>query len=153
MLFDLCHLLPRHIGEWIIAWRSAIGIQSDNHTGEVSVVWRRTAKLVIGLARAEGAARQVLELTATTVVADLDVDLAVGAEEDLARVVVTPQRLARVNRVRVVLLEGAERDQIPVECQRIVCRIEDEAIDPVPQRFRRSRWEGRVRVTDLSQIA
>src|SRR5437764_136662 len=40
--------------------------------------------------------REVLQLAAAAVVADLDVELAVGAEEDLAGVVVAPHRLSLV---------------------------------------------------------
>src|SRR5438270_7780735 len=111
------------------------------------------AELVIRLPLAERSAGQVLELTPPTVVADLDEELAVGTEENLTAVVIAAHRLASVNRMRVVLLKRVERDQIPIERQRIICRVEDEPVDAVTQWCWRSGREGRVRVTYLGQVA
>ena len=64
---------------------------------------------------------QVLQLAAAAVVADHDVELAVGAEPDLAAVVVAPQGLGSTG--SSVLLERVELDEVPVERQRLGLRV------------------------------
>src|SRR5262249_56909700 len=85
--------------------------------------------------------------------ANLDVQLAVRAEEDLAGVVVAAQGLAGVDRMCVVLLKRPQLDQVPVERQRILLRIEDKTVHAVAERLSRAWRERRIGVADLSQIA
>src|SRR5207253_10750196 len=120
--------MPGHVGEWIVAGRSAVGIQSDDHAGEMSIVRRGAAKLIVGLPWIKWAARQILQLAAPSVVTNLNVQLAIGPEKNLAGVVIASQRLARINRVSVVLLVSPQLDQISVEDQRVVTCIEDETV-------------------------
>src|SRR5437868_2144630 len=144
--------MPGHIGEWIVAGRSAVGIQSDDHAGEMSVVGRGTAKLIVGLPWIKWASRQILQLAAASVVTNLNVQLAIGSKKNLAGVVIASQRLAGINWVSVVLLVGTHFDQIPVEDQRVVTRIEDETVNAISQRLGRSRRKWRVWVTDFIQV-
>jgi hypothetical protein len=89
------------------------------------VVRLGTAELVVVDTWAERTIDKVLELPAAAVVADDDVELAVGAEAKDSAVVVPPQGLARVR------LERAEPDQIPVEGERRAVPVE--AVDPVAE--------------------
>jgi hypothetical protein len=78
----------------------------------VRVVRLRPAELVVRDPGAERAVHEVLQLSAPAVVADDDVELAVGPEPDHAPVVIAPQRLARIG------LERAEPDDVRVEGER-----------------------------------
>jgi hypothetical protein len=60
LLFELGDLLRRDVGEGIVARRRAVGIEPEDGPGNVGVVRRRTAELVVGLSGAERAAGQVL---------------------------------------------------------------------------------------------
>ena len=62
----------------------------------MGIVGSRPAELIIGLPRPEGTTRQVLQLTAPAIVSNLDVELAVGAEQDLAAIVVSSHGLTGV---------------------------------------------------------
>src|SRR5262249_22244225 len=77
LLRELSSVLSRYSGEWIVARGASIRIQSDNHPSEMSIIRRRTAKLIVGLAGTERSARQILKLTATAIVANLDIELAI----------------------------------------------------------------------------
>src|SRR5437773_501747 len=77
-------------------WRGAVGVEPEDDAGVVGVVRLRAAELVIRLPRTERTVGQILQLPAPPLVADLDVELAVRAEEDLAGVVVAPHGLAGV---------------------------------------------------------
>ena len=94
--------------------------------GEVRVVGLGSAELVVRRSPApNGPSMQVLHLAAAAVVADEDVELAVGAEEDHAAVVVAAQRLAGVG------LERAQRDDRAVERQRRAVPLE--AVDAIAE--------------------
>jgi hypothetical protein len=92
----------------------------------VSVVRLRPAELIVQLvAERPGAVRKILHLAPATVVAHVDVELAVRAEAEHAAIVIAPLRLAGV------LLERAQLDQVRFEGQRAV--VPHEAIDPVAE--------------------
>src|SRR5262249_3501512 len=76
-----------HLEKRIVAWSSAVGIKPEDYSRVVRVVGLRAAELIVGLPRAERAVAQVLGLTAAALVADLEIELAVGAKKDLAAVV------------------------------------------------------------------
>src|SRR5207248_3265115 len=82
--------------ERIVARCRAVGIEPENHPSVVGRVRLRAAELVVSLPRAEGTVGQVLRLAATALIADLEVELAVGAEENLTAVMVAAHRLAGV---------------------------------------------------------
>ena len=92
------------------------------------------AELVV-VARRRGALGQVLQPAATALVADDDVQLAVGAEANDAAVVVAARILRRVALVRRlrrgVVLERAQRDQVAIEGERLA--VPDESIDAIAE--------------------
>ncbi len=82
--------------ERIVLGRAAVVVETQDDTGQVRIVRFRTAELIVGAGRSAGAVDQILQLPATTVVADQHVQLAVRSETDHAAVVVAARRLRLV---------------------------------------------------------
>src|SRR5262249_13222681 len=103
----------------------AVVREPKDHTGQMIVVGLRPAELIVGDARAERTVLQVLQLTASSVVADDDEQAAVGTETaDYA--VVGAARPA----VRGAVLKRVELDQVAIERQRR--SVPDESVHAVP---------------------
>src|SRR5262249_15407199 len=86
--------------ERIIRGSRAIAVQPDDDSGEVRVIGIGSADLIVGDGRAKSGCRrtrgQVLQLSTPAVVADDDVELAIGTETDHAAVVIAAWRLRRI---------------------------------------------------------
>ena len=93
---DVTARFGAELEERVVGRGGAVRVEPEDHPGVVGVVGLRPTELVVGLPHAERAVGQVLVLPAAALVADLEVELAVRAEEDLAGVVVAPLRLVSV---------------------------------------------------------
>jgi hypothetical protein len=119
------------------SWKglSAGVVQAQDHAGQVCVVGRGAAEIVVGDLAAgirDQALGDVLHPAAASVVADDDVELAVVAEAQYAAVVVAAQHGQRgISDVVAVVLERPQPDDVAVEGQRAA--VPDEAVDAVAQ--------------------
>src|SRR5206468_1662453 len=121
----------------VVAWRGAVRIQTENNTGQVRIVWRRTAELIIRLPRTGRSDGEVLQLAAPALVADLEIKLAVRAKHDLAPIVIPAHGLAGIR------LKRPQRDDVPVHRQGLVGRVPDKTVHAIPEQ-RRLREVGAV---------
>src|SRR5262249_1471477 len=78
-LLDVSHF---HIGERIIIRSCAVRIEPEDASRQMGVVGSRSTELIIRLSGSERTAFQVLQLSAAPVIADLEVQFAIGAEQD-----------------------------------------------------------------------
>src|SRR5207249_2204308 len=62
--FKLGDLIYRHIGEGIVAWGCTVRVEPEDASGQMGVVRRRPAELIIRLPRPEWTAGQILQLAA-----------------------------------------------------------------------------------------
>ena len=92
--------------ERIVGGRGAVVVEPENHAGEMGVIRFGTAELIVrqiaGRARAVG---QVLQLSATAIVADVDVEFVIRTEANDAAVVIAPERPAGIGLKRVKVNE------------------------------------------------
>src|SRR5216684_888657 len=99
------------VKEGIVLRRGAVVIESDHHSGEVSIVGFRSAELIVHSVRTQRDGN-VLHPATATVVANVDVKIAIGPEEDLAAIMVSAQGLSLVCLIR------AQTDDVHVHRQR-----------------------------------
>src|SRR5438067_6510083 len=102
----------------------------------MSVDGGRAAELIIGLPSTERTAGQVLQLASAALIADLEIQLSVGPKQDFAAVVISSLGLAQSRataRVSGIRLVGTQRDDVPVECQHLRCRVPDKTVYAVSQ--------------------
>ena len=78
--------------ERVVGRGRAVVVQAEDRAGQVIVIRRGSAELVVRRGGEERAVGQVLKPPAAAVIADLDVDLAVRAEPDLTAVVIALRR-------------------------------------------------------------
>src|SRR5262249_5291272 len=117
--FEFGDLIRLHIGEGIVGWCRAVRIEPEDAPSQMRVVGCGTAELIIGLPRPEWTARQVLKLSAPTLIADLDVELAVGTKQNLSTIMVAAHGLTGVR------LERTQHNDVLVRCQRVCNRVPD----------------------------
>src|SRR5207244_7188769 len=67
-LFQRADLRGRDAHEGVVAGRGAVGVEPENDPGDMGIVGRWAAELVIRLSRTERTAGQVLQLATATVV-------------------------------------------------------------------------------------
>src|SRR5207248_9248973 len=60
LLLDLSHCLCGHVGERVVSRRRAVRVQPEDYTGQMRIVGRGTAKLIVRLPRPERSAGEVL---------------------------------------------------------------------------------------------
>jgi hypothetical protein len=106
---DLSHVLPGHVGEGVVGRCGAVWVEPKDYACQVRVVGCRTAELIIRVPRPERAAGEVLQLTPPTLVADLEIKLAVRTKENLPAIVIAAHGLVGVG------LERMQHNDVPVE--------------------------------------
>jgi hypothetical protein len=129
---DLLNVLPNfstHIRartvEWVIRWRTSIGVKTQNDSRKMGIVWLGPTELIVrhGCSGASGnwSTGEILQLTAPAYISYKDIELAIFPKRKHTAIVIAARRLTFITltwRHRAsVILEGAEFDQITIEAE------------------------------------
>src|SRR6185369_5014100 len=106
---SLAREICRRTKERIVRRRRTIVVEPQYDSSQVCVIRLRTAELIV---RNRTATRQILQEPAPAVIADNDVNLAVGTNAQHTTVMIATRRLARV------LLQGSQLDKVSIEGER-----------------------------------
>src|SRR2546423_14908375 len=80
LLFELPHLGSGDVGKWIISGSGSVRIESKDRSGQMRVVGRGTAELIIRLSGTGWTGGQILQLSTAAIVTDLEIKFAVRAK-------------------------------------------------------------------------
>src|SRR5262249_54319936 len=125
--FKLLHVSHFYIGERIVIRSCAVWIEPEDAPSQMGVVGSRSTELIISLPGSETTASQILQLAAAPVIADLEVQFAIGAEQDFPTIVITTHGLTGVR------LKRPQHNEVLVERQRLCRWIPSVSIDAITQ--------------------